>query len=225
MKGIIFDFNGTMFQDSPLHEEAWLEIIEKYGRGDFDPAEAITKLHGKTNAQIIKTFISPDLSDDKITEIADEKEADYRKLCLANPAELKLTDGLEDALNELKAKKVPLTIASAAPKSNIDFYFDVFDLGRWFDPTLVVYDDGSFPGKPAPDIFLLAAKKLGLPPEECVVIEDSYSGLQAANRANIGIVIAIDPDYNHRQLYVDEKLVSPEFVIKDFSGFVELVGY
>ena len=115
---------------------------------------------------------------------------------------------------------MPLTIATATIKENVDFYFDTFALDRWFDPDKVVFDDGSFPGKPEPDIFLHAARKLGVPPEECLVIEDAYSGLRAANSANIGMIIAIDPFFKNRETFQKENLCK-DGVITDFPGFTQ----
>jgi beta-phosphoglucomutase-like phosphatase (HAD superfamily) len=63
-----------------------------------------------------------------------------------------------------------------------------------------VYDDGSRACKPAPDIYLQAASNLGLPPAECVVVEDSRSGLQAAHAAGIGYIVALGPINIHRSL-------------------------
>lgn len=221
MQGIIFDFNGTMFQDSPLHEAAWLKIIKKYGTGRLSKDDILHNLHGKTNDKIIRFFLSDTLTEEEISAIAAEKEAAYRKLCLAIPDGMQLTAGLETTLNQLKVAGYPMTIASASPKVNIDFYFDVFQLARWFDPALVIYDDGTFPGKPAPDIFLKAAAKLALAPSSCIVIEDSYSGLQAARKALIGKVIAIDPYNQHTTLFKAEQLA--DSVITDFRDFTALV--
>jgi len=66
-------------------------------------------------------------------------------------------------------------------------------LDRWFDVGLIVYDDGSRPGKPAPDIYLQAARNLGLAPAQCVVVEDSRSGIEAAHAAGIGYIVAVRP--------------------------------
>ncbi|MBF5066567.1 HAD family hydrolase, partial [Salmonella enterica subsp. enterica serovar Istanbul] len=91
-------------------------------------------------------------------------------------------------------------------KENVAFYFDIFDLARWFDWDKIVYDDGSFPGKPQPDIFLKAADKLSLAPADCLVIEDAYSGLLAAKRAGIGTIIAIDPFGKNKTVFEQAQL-------------------
>ena len=64
-------------------------------------------------------------------------------------------------------------------------------MDRWFDPRRIVYDDGTFPGKPAPDIYLRAAERIGLSPSRCIVAEDARSGIEAARRAGAGIIVAV----------------------------------
>jgi beta-phosphoglucomutase-like phosphatase (HAD superfamily) len=64
-------------------------------------------------------------------------------------------------------------------------------LDRWFDVAKIVYDDGIRPGKPAPDIYLAAARNIGIAPSECVAVEDAVSGLAAAYAAGIGYIVAI----------------------------------
>ena len=186
MKGIIFDFNGTMFQDSHLHEEAWVYMVNKYSNGSLREEDILLNLHGRTNKEILNFFISDSLSDEEINKLSFEKEAYYRELCLKDSKNLKLTNGLTDVLDALKSQNIPITIATATVKENLEFYFDVFELGKWFDFENLVYDNGTFPGKPSPDIFLIASQKLNLKPENCLVVEDAYSGILAAQKAHIG---------------------------------------
>lgn len=79
-----------------------------------------------------------------------------------------------DFFQFLMAGNIPFTIASTSGKENIDFYFEHLELGKWFSYDKVIYNDGSFRGKPYPDIFLLAATKLELNPKETMVFEDSF---------------------------------------------------
>ena len=144
LNGIIFDFNGTMFQDSHLHEQAWIDMIQKYSPGNgLTETEILTNVHGRTNDKILRHFVSPDLTDEEVQKLSLEKEEHYRRLCLNKPEQLVLTDGLTEVLDDLKERKLPLTIATATIKENVDFYFDTFALDRWFDPDKVVFDDGS----------------------------------------------------------------------------------
>lgn len=222
MKGVIFDFNGTMFLDSHLHEQAWFHMIRKYAAASITDEEIFTNIHGRTNSEILRHFINKELTKEDVQKLSDEKESLYRELCMQNEKDLVLTKGLAEALDHLKAQDLPRTIATATVKENVSFYFDVFNLNRWFDFETVTFDDGSFPGKPAPDIFLIAAKKLGLQPNECLVIEDAFSGLTAAKKAGIGTVIAIDPFGKNRETFEQNKLGSGG-IIQDFTNFQELL--
>lgn len=166
MKGIIFDFNGTMFLDSHLHEAAWLHMIHDHTKDGLSDEDILKNIHGRTNTEILKHFISEHLTASEIAVLSEEKESYYRMLCLQNENDLQLTKGLEATLDQLTDQQIPLTIATATVKENVAFYFDIFDLARWFDWDKIVYDDGSFPGKPQPDIFLKAADKLSLAPAD-----------------------------------------------------------
>lgn len=221
MKGIIFDFNGTMFMDSDLHEAAWLHLIQKYSDKEITEEDILKNLHGKTNDVILRMYISPGLSDEEVQKLSDEKEAYYRESVLKSSSHKEFTAGLREVLDYLKAENFPITIASASPKINMDFYFDYLNLGEWFDYDKLVYHTNSFPGKPAPDIFLIAAEKIAVEPQNCVVIEDSYSGLQAAQRAEIGTIIAIDPDGKNRAVFKADGL-APDGVIEDFTTFIPM---
>ena len=77
------------------------------------------------------------------------------------------------------------------------FFFKTFALGRWFDFDATVFDNHTFPGKPSPDIYRLAAEKLGVCPEACIVVEDGLSGIQSAHAAGIGHIIAIAAPERH----------------------------
>ena len=127
MKGIIFDFNGTMFQDSHLHEAAWVHMVKKYSKGELTEHDISGNLHGRTNKEILNFFVSDSLTDEEIEKLSYEKEAYYRELCLERPEELKLTNGLTDVLDTLKENNIPRTIATATVKENLDFYFDILN--------------------------------------------------------------------------------------------------
>ena len=81
---------------------------------------------------------------------------------------------------------IPRTIATSSEITNVQFFIQHLSLHRWFDVTKIVYDDGVRPGKPAPDMYLAAARNIGIAAGECMVVEDAISGLQAAHAAGIG---------------------------------------
>lgn len=199
VKGIIFDFNGTLIFDSHIHRAVWRDFIPaRTGKSVTDEQVDRTML-GCDNAQILRRYISEELSDQELERLTYEKEAEYRRRCLTDPA-FHLISGAAAFLDTLKQKKVPMTIATGSEKLNVEFYFEHLHLERWFDPALVVYDNGTFVGKPEPDIYIIAAGRLGLDVADCLVFEDSFSGIRAAHNAGIGHVVAISeavpaPDY------------------------------
>ena len=191
MKGIIFDFNGTLFWDSKLHYDAWLEYSEKLRGTPFTPQEMREHMFGRTNDYIIEYALGSKPSAGIVLKYAQEKEAVYRKKCLQSPDMFKLAPGAEDFLDFLKDNNIPRAIATMSDWSNVEFYIKEFNLEKWFDTDKIVYSDGKIPSKPAPDIFLIAAQKTGLSPKDCIAAEDAVSGINAAKSAGIGLIIAV----------------------------------
>ena len=211
-KAVIFDFNGTLFADSDKHREGWKRFLAKYGL-DVDDEELRTHYLGRTNPYILKRVFGEDLAPELIAERTLEKEATYRQCCMEDPASFHLIAGAVTFLDYLKENGVDFTIATGSEYSNVDFYFDKFELGRWFDRSRVVLDDGSFPGKPAPDGYLRAAKVLGRDPADCIVFEDSISGVRAAHAAGIGQTVAITTEVSAERLlsYPGVAIAEPDF--------------
>ena len=214
MKGIIFDFNGTLFWDSQLHLDVWREYSKKLRGTPFTDDEMFKYMFGRTNEDIIEYAIGQKPDKALVEKFANEKEAEYRTMCLKRPQDLKLAPHAEEFLNFLKAHHIPRTIATMSEWCNVEFYIEQFHLEKWFDLEKIVYSDGKIPGKPAPDIYLIAAQNLGLNPGECIVIEDALSGIQAAKSAGIGKIIAI-ASREPVEFYKDVEGVSQ--IITDFS--------
>lgn len=216
MKGIIFDFNGTLYWDSKLHYDAWREFSALLRETPFTDEEMREKMFGHTNEDIIEYAIGKKPSKEMVEKYGKEKEALYRKRCLLDPENFKLADGAIELLDFLKENNIPRTIATMSEWDNVEFYIKEFQLEKWFDLDEIVYSDGTIPGKPAPDIFLLAAEKIGLAPKDCVVVEDAIAGINSAKSAGIGKIIAIaslEPDEFYR------KIEGVESIIHNFYEF------
>ncbi len=192
MKGVIFDFNGTMFLDSPLHERAWIEMAAKLRREPLGIEEFYLNLQGRTNLQIIRYLLGYEPSESQLKSITEEKELLYRTRCAAPGGLHHLAPGVEDFLDMLKPTGIPFTIATGSYRPNVEFYFSHLQLGKWFDINNVIYDDGTYPGKPAPDIFIKAAEVIGVKPADCLVFEDSYAGIRSAVGAGIGRIVTVE---------------------------------
>ncbi len=216
IKGIIFDFNGTLFLDSPLHERAWIEMAAKIRREPLGVDEFYANLQGRTNLQIITYLLGRQPSTTELSSITEEKEQLYRTRCAAPSGLHSLAPGAEAFISRLHAAHVPFTIATGSYLPNVKFYFEHLNLSRWFNFDDVIYDDGTYPGKPAPDIFLKAAERIGVPPACCLVFEDSYAGIRAATAARIGRIVTVEPTLDAEKVYA----IGPVFAMK--NGFTEV---
>ncbi len=197
-KGIIFDFNGTLFWDTPLHNQAWDEFLTRY-KIYLTDQEKDEKIHGKTNRDILSGIFNRPIEGKELDQFIDEKESIYRQICLDINAQL--APGVTNFFNELKNDHIPVTIATASGPKNVEFFFDQFKLDKWFDYDLVVYDNGSLRSKPNPDFFTKAMEKLQLKPEDCIVFEDSYAGIAAAENARAGKIIIVNSTKNNYSKY------------------------
>lgn len=220
-KGIIFDFNGTLFWDSQKHYDAWYEMSKKLRGTPFSDDEMIHHMFGRTNENILTYALGRKPSKEEVEKYSVEKELIYLDMCKKDEKNTKLADGVEDFLEYLCKNDIPHTIATMSEKMNVDFYIDVFKLEKWFDIDKIVYSDGKIPGKPAPDIYLIAAKNIDVEPKNCTVFEDAISGIRAAESAGIGRIIAVaskeSPDLYKKIECVNE-------IITDFKDCEKLAN-
>ena len=194
MKGIIFDFNGTLFWDSEIQENAWKTFGKKLSGRDITDEEFNTYFHGRTNKDTLEYLKKRELTEEEVNELAQQKESIYRDLCKSDLSKFKLAPGVERYLNYLKENNIPFTIATASEINNVNFFIKEFQLDKWFDIIKIVYDDGTFRGKPEPDIYLKASEALNIQPDNCIVFEDALSGVQSAQRAGVKEIIAVVPE-------------------------------
>ncbi|VBB06715.1 Hypothetical protein LUCI_1951 [Lucifera butyrica] len=190
-KGIVFDFNGVLLFDSHLNERAWRQFAISVCGRDLTAEEILVHMHGRSNKSFIEYLLQREVSLAECNEYSEQKETMYRAMCLDEGAGFCLSPGAQQLLDILAAKKIPMTIGTSAGKNNLLFYFKHLNLGNWFTMDEIVYDDGTLPCKPEPDVYIKAARKLRLRPEQCIVVEDSLSGIQAAAKAQIGKIIRI----------------------------------
>ena len=198
--GLIFDFNGVLLWDDDLQRKSWRQFGTRFRDKPLSDHEIDHHVHGRNNQYTLEYLLGYALSQNETQALTEEKEIVYRQMCLDLEDEFKLSPGAIDLLSNLREHKIPYTIATASKKSNVDFFIRHLKLDTWFDTHKIVYDNGRIPGKPAPDFYLQAARNLELAPWECVVIEDSYSGIKAAQTAEVGCIIALGPRRNHQVL-------------------------
>lgn len=191
-KGVIFDFNGTLFWDTDLHNRAWDKFFDKY-QIKMSDTEKFQKMHGKNNKDILDSLFDHQLTEHENTKLAFEKEMIYQDLCLKT--EMMLAPGVEDFLTFLDKQEIPYTIATASGMENLEFYFKHLDLSRWFDINNVVYNNGKIKGKPNPEIYITAMSVIDREAKDTIVFEDAIAGLEAAKNAKAGKIIIVN-SYN-----------------------------
>lgn len=213
-KGVLLDFNGTLFFDSPYHELAWKAISKELRGTEMSDEELRDHMHGKNNEKVIEYILGKHIDAEENKRYSLKKEAMYRDMCTAHPDSFRLANGVEAFLDQLVERNIPFTIASASIKENIDFFVEHFHLDRWLDPALIVYDDGSYPTKV--EMFHEGAKRIQVSASDCMVIEDSVSGITFAHDAGVHSIVAIDSS-NEPEKYEQFPYVSA--ILKDFDEF------
>lgn len=199
---VIFDMDGVLVENSEFHDEAWRLICERYGHPKT--SEEIKSIFGGTNSVFINKLLGERSPEDTVS-IAIEKEALYREIFEQH---VKAPNGLMELLFDLKKNNVRLAVGTSAPAVNLHFVLDKLDIRSFFE----VLVDESFvkKGKPDPEIYNIASQKLGMSPSDCLVIEDSVFGIQAALAAKMK-VIGITTTFS------SEMLTQASFVINSFN--------
>lgn len=216
MKGILFDFNGTLFNDTHLHKAAWHSFFLKYYGWDLSEEEILRRCLGPSNDDIFKDFFDGKLSKAEVDALAAKKEEEYRASAKSDPANMHLIDGVEELLDLLVEKGIPFALATASPIENIMFYLDDLGLKKWFTLDRIVYEEGKLPSKPDPAFYIEAARRIGLTPDQCMIVEDSPTGIRAAINAGAEKIVALDRTAK-REWLESQKEISA--IIHDFCGF------
>ena len=187
-RGVLFDFNGTLIFDTLLHYEAWKIISEEIRGNPFTKEEFEQKVNGMPNNKILK-YLNPNITEEEEQKYSEKKEELYKKLLIESP--IKLAEGAIELFEYLKKHNIKYTIATSSGIENIKLFIKKYELSNWFDIDKIVYNDYTFKGKPCPDIYLIAAKKIGVDIKNCIIFEDTKNGVMAGEAAGAYKVIGI----------------------------------
>lgn len=218
--GVIFDMDGTLTDSHDAHYESWKSTMDTHGI-EYGPTDFIRDF-GRRNPEIIgenwaragRTM--PDAAHSEM--IADEKEAAFRTIIREDfPA----MPGAREMMNRLQAAGFRLAIGSSAPKENIELCNR--ELGIESALSAIVCGCDVTRGKPEPDGFLLAAERLGCPPEHCIVVEDAAAGIEAAHRAGMPAIGIVSTGHDAKELAAAERVIHQlmELTPELLSGLVK----
>jgi beta-phosphoglucomutase len=179
---LIFDMDGVIVDSNPLHGDVWREYLQKF---NVSADEIDTRMQGKRNDEIVRELFGPTLNDEQVFAHGAGKEALYRER-MAAQLEQNLMPGLRAILEHNRQR--PLGLGSNAEPANLDFVLDGAALRPYFRAVVDGHQVAN--PKPAPDIYLRVAAQLAVPPANCIVFEDSPSGI-AAGRAMGARVVGV----------------------------------
>jgi beta-phosphoglucomutase family hydrolase len=179
----IFDMDGTLIDNTPYHFKSWQALFKKYGKGDVTKETYYTEFSGVPVMQTIRRFFGADHDEAGLKALLNEKEELYRQLYAPY---LEPVNGLLPFLAGLKNAGVKMAMATSATVEDVDFILNRIPIRDDFG--VIVNSAMVTRPKPDPQVFLKAAEILNVPPEKCVVFEDSLAGIRAANSAGMKVV-------------------------------------
>lgn len=178
-RAVIFDCDGVLVDSEPLVNRLEADLVSQLGI-PCTPDEALRRFKGKTVgavAESIEADLGRSLSKDWIYDWGIATALGFVR-------DLRAIDGVETVVRALHARGVPLAVASQSPSARVALSLRICGLDGYFGPHVYTASMVGRP-KPAPDLYLLVAERLGVSPRECVVIEDSPTGVRAAVAAGM----------------------------------------
>jgi beta-phosphoglucomutase len=179
--GIIWDMDGTLVDTAELHFAAWFAVSRENHR-DFTRAD-FAATFGHRNPEIVHYLFGNRFDEAEVARLGDRKEVLYRA---AAQKGVELLPGVRSLLESLHRAGAKQAIGSSAPRANLDLILQLTGIAPFLDAVVAMEDTQR--GKPDPQVFLVAAEKLGVPPARCVVVEDAVAGVQAAKAGGMKCV-------------------------------------
>ena len=209
-KGVIFDMDGTLIVSTEADYLAWQKVFANYGK--TLTYEQYQPILGVRSADVIRKYLGIPGEED-VKRILREKFDLFIEVITANP--IKPVNAAETFLKSLKNYPVKVALATSSRKEKMQLVLKQLDFLQYFDA--VVTGDEVHHGKPAPDIFLKAAERLNLSPEDCFVVEDGPIGVAAAKNAKMKCVAITET-------HEADKLQQADLVIETYENvdFLEI---
>ena len=200
-KAVLWDMDGTLVNSEELHWISWRNTMAK--EGVVITRKQFLSTFGQRNDSIVPAWLGCAATAERIGRIADAKEELYRHL--VRRVGVAPEPGVATWLDRLKKHGWQQAIASAAPRANIDAVLEALSADHVFQS--IVSAEDVHRGKPDPEVYVLAASRVGVPAERCIVVEDAGAGIEGARRAGMR---SIGVSHNGKVLHADVVVESLE---------------
>jgi HAD superfamily hydrolase (TIGR01509 family) len=182
--GFIFDMDGVVIDSNPYHKIAWERFLAGQGI-HFDDQLFDNVLSGRTGPTSLRIIYGDDLPQEDLEVFLQKVDSNYQNL-LRESKDVRSIAGIHQFLDQVSGKGIRMALATSAPELNIELGLQKLQLENTFEHIIGKVDVTH--GKPHPEVYLKALELLALPPESCVVFEDSKAGIQSARSAGIKVV-------------------------------------
>lgn len=193
IKAVIFDLDGVLVTTDELHFEAWKALADKLGINDFTKADNVRQrgVSRMASLEVVLEKTDRAFSEEEKLALAEEKNEIYVR-SLSALSETDVLSGANEFIDYLKSKGIKTAVGSAS--KNTPLILEKTKLAGKFDAVSCGLDTTK--SKPDPEVFLIAAKKLGVAPCGCVVVEDSDAGIEAAKTGGMYAIAVGAAEYN-----------------------------
>lgn len=201
---VIFDMDGVICHTNPYHSLAFQSFFGKRGLNPTNE-EFSQHMFGKSNSYILKHFLGREIVGEEFKAFEFEKESLFREIYADN---IETIPGYLDFLNSLKNKNIKTGVATSAPRANLDLIMNFLGFENQMESILA--SENVKKHKPDPEVYITSAINLNVPISNCVVFEDSFSGVTAALNANMKVVGVLSS-------HTKEELPACDLYIYDYS--------
>ncbi|HSD09213.1 HAD family phosphatase [Flavobacterium sp.] len=201
---VIFDMDGVICHTNPHHVKAFEAFFDNY-KIPYTEQEFQDHMYGKHNGYIMTYFFKRPIEGEELKKLEDEKESMFREVYKDKVATI---PHFLKFLGELKSRNFKTAVATSAPRANLDLIISTLNIADQMD-SMMSSEDVQF-HKPNPEVYLKSAKHAGVSSSDCVVFEDSFSGVTAAINAGMKVVGVLST-------HTKEQLPPCDFYISDYS--------
>lgn len=213
IRGALFDMDGTLVDNSPVHVRAFEIFCARYGVTDW--RGKLNGAFGMGSDDIMRMLLPEEVIRTRgLKALCDEKEAIYREIYAP---EIRPVAGLRELLERLREAGIRCAVGSSGCRENVEFVLDRCGIAAFF--VARISGDMAARCKPDPEIYLKAAAALGLAPEECIVFEDAHAGIEAARRAGAGRIAAVATTLTPEELRTK---TAADLIFDDFTEIREV---